>query len=86
MSILCADERATGQASPSLEPLSRYTAELKMVYPLASGIPMRTPSGKITVLAPAGKRWLRSRARSNRPRQHLRALPTRTRPSLFADD
>jgi hypothetical protein len=36
-------------------------------------------------LAP-NRRWSRSRARSICPRKHLRVLPTRTRPSLFASD
>jgi hypothetical protein len=36
--------------------------------------------------APAIKRWSRSRARCICPRKHLRVLPTRTRPSLFASD
>jgi hypothetical protein len=38
------------------------------------------------MLAPATKRWSRSRARSICPRKHLRVLPMRTRPSLFASD
>ncbi|MGB3631020.1 MAG: hypothetical protein WBA18_16045 [Terracidiphilus sp.] len=37
-------------------------------------------------LAPATKRWSRSRARCICPRRHLRVLPTRTRPSLFGGD
>jgi hypothetical protein len=37
-------------------------------------------------LAPAMKRWSRSRARVICPRRHLRVLPTRTRPSLFGGD
>jgi hypothetical protein len=36
--------------------------------------------------APAITRWSRLRARSICPRKHLRVLPTRTRPSLFAGD
>jgi hypothetical protein len=38
------------------------------------------------LLAPAARRWSRSRERSICPRRHLRVLPTRTRPSLFASD
>jgi hypothetical protein len=38
------------------------------------------------LLAPANKGWSRSRARCICPRRHLRVLPTRTRPSLFASD
>jgi len=53
---------------------------------IASGVPMRTPSGKKMLLAPASKRWLRLRARGIGPRQHLHPLPTRTRPNLFAGD
>jgi len=36
--------------------------------------------------APAGKRWNRVRARVLNPRKHLRVLPSRTRPSLYAGD
>jgi hypothetical protein len=32
------------------------------------------------------KRWNRAFARALAPRQHLRVLPTRTRPSLFGSD
>ena len=35
---------------------------------------------------PATKGWSRSRVRGICPRRHLRVLPTRTRPSLFASD
>jgi hypothetical protein len=35
---------------------------------------------------PAIKRWSRSRAQRMCPRKHLRVLPARTRPSLFAGD
>jgi hypothetical protein len=38
------------------------------------------------LFAPANKRWSRSRARIICPRKHLRVLPMRTRPSLFASD
>ena len=38
------------------------------------------------MLAPAGIRWSRWRARMICPRKHLRVLPMRTRPSLFASD
>ena len=52
----------------------------------ASGVPMQTRVGKQIMLAPANKRWSRSRARTICPRQPLRLLPTRTRPNLFASD
>jgi hypothetical protein len=39
-----------------------------------------------SLLAPARKRWSRSRAQRICPRKHLRVLPTRTRPSLFGGD
>jgi hypothetical protein len=32
------------------------------------------------------KRWNRAFARAIAPRQHLRVLPTNTRPSLFGSD
>ena len=38
------------------------------------------------LLAPANRRWSRWRERSICPRRHLRVLPIRTRPSLFASD
>jgi hypothetical protein len=38
------------------------------------------------LLAPATRRWSRSRERSICPRQYLRELPTLTRPSLFGGD
>jgi len=38
------------------------------------------------LLVPAIRRWSRARARIICPRKHLRVLPTRTRPSLFASD
>lgn len=47
---------------------------------------MKTGAAKYLWLMPATKRWSRSRARSICPRQHLRVLPIRTRPSLFASD
>jgi hypothetical protein len=43
-------------------------------------------SAKESLLAPAQKRWSRSRAQCIRPRKHLRVLPIRTRPSLFGGD
>jgi hypothetical protein len=36
--------------------------------------------------APTKKRWSRLRARVIGPRRHLRVLPSRTRPSLYAGD
>jgi hypothetical protein len=45
---------------------------------------MRATKGSL--LLPANRRWSRSRARIICPRRHLRALPVRTRPSLFAGD
>jgi hypothetical protein len=38
------------------------------------------------LIAPASRRWSRSRAHVICPRKHLRVLPTRTRPSLFGGD
>ncbi|MGA3344389.1 MAG: hypothetical protein ABSC76_05890 [Terracidiphilus sp.] len=38
------------------------------------------------LLAPANRRWSRSRERGICPRRHLRVLPMRTRPNLFAGD
>jgi hypothetical protein len=38
------------------------------------------------LFAPASRRWSQSRAHIICPRKHLRALPTRTRPSLFGGD
>jgi hypothetical protein len=56
-----------------------------MFYPRASGVFMHTRFAN-RQLAPANRRWSLSRARIICPRQHLRVLPTRTRPSLFASD
>jgi hypothetical protein len=47
---------------------------------------MQMRANECVTLAPAIKRWSRSRARSICPRQHLRVLPIRTRPSLFGGD
>jgi hypothetical protein len=38
------------------------------------------------LLAPAAKRWSRSRAHCICPRKHLRTLPALTRPRLFGGD
>lgn len=57
-----------------------------MVYPQTSGAPMHKYTSNAMLLAPAGRRWSGERVRSICPRRHLRALPTRTRPSLFASD
>jgi hypothetical protein len=38
------------------------------------------------IATPARKRWSRLRARVIGPRRHLRVLPSRTRPSLYAGD
>jgi len=38
------------------------------------------------LLVPANRRWSQLRERSIGPRRHLRVLPVRTRPSLFAGD
>ena len=56
-----------------------------MYYPRASGVFMHLRAAN-RLLAPANRRWSRSRERSIRPRRHLRVLPVRTRPSLFASD
>jgi len=47
---------------------------------------MHTRDAYERLLAPATKRWSRSRAQRMCPRKHLRVLPTRTRPSLFGGD
>jgi hypothetical protein len=47
---------------------------------------MRTRTSQDSTLAPATKRWSRTRALHICPRKHLRVLPTRTRPSLFGGD
>ncbi len=67
-------------------PLGIYTEDVNMVYPQTSGSPMHRHTSNAMLLAPAGRRWSRSRERSICPRRHLRVLPTRTRPSLFASD
>lgn len=46
---------------------------------------MYKQTSNAVLLAPT-QRWSRSRARMICPRKHLRVLPTRTRPSLFASD
>jgi hypothetical protein len=46
---------------------------------------MNKRTSNAVLLAPT-RRWSRLRARIICPRKHLRALPTRTRPSLFASD
>jgi hypothetical protein len=47
---------------------------------------MRTFHSHGRIATPAGKRWSRLRARVIGPRRHLRVLPSRTRPSLYAGD
>jgi hypothetical protein len=47
---------------------------------------MQPRAARRLLLLPAVKRWSRLRARCICPRQHLRVLPMRTRPSLFASD
>jgi len=54
-------------------------------YPHANG-PMFMNSLYRWNATPAGKRWSRLRARVIGPRRHLRALPSRTRPSLYSGD
>jgi hypothetical protein len=51
-----------------------------------SGALMHMRDDQELQLAPAAKRWSRSRARVICPRRHLRVLPIRTRPSLFGGD
>ncbi len=51
-----------------------------------SGAFMHTRAHQDSLLAPAKKRWSRSRAERICPRKHLRVLPTRTRPNLFSGD
>jgi hypothetical protein len=48
--------------------------------------PMYRQVASKSPIAPALKRWSRSRARGICPRRHLRVLPIRTRPSLFGGD
>jgi hypothetical protein len=55
-------------------------------YPHPSESPMRMPASKQMLALSGTRRWSRSRARSICPRKHLRVLPMRTRPSLFASD
>jgi hypothetical protein len=62
------------------------TARVEMFYSHAIGDSMRSRAARGLLLLPATRRWSRSRARSICPRQHLRVLPMRTRPSLFASD
>jgi len=57
-----------------------------MGYPQFNGSPMHMHASNAMSLAPASRRWSRSRDRSICPRRHLRVLPTRTRPSLFGGD
>lgn len=57
-----------------------------MFYARAIGDSMRMRAAKGLLLLPGTRRWSRGRARSICPRQHLRVLPMRTRPSLFASD
>ena len=47
---------------------------------------MKLAAHALELLIPATNGWSRSRARGLFPRRHLRVLPTRTRPSLFAGD
>jgi len=57
----------------------------RVVFCLQAGFPMQIRAANSPALAPS-RRWSGSRARSICPRRHLRVLPTRTRPSLFASD
>jgi hypothetical protein len=57
-----------------------------MFYSHAIGDSMQPRAARRLLLLPAVKRWSRLRARCICPRQHLRVLPMRTRPSLFASD
>jgi hypothetical protein len=57
-----------------------------MGYPQSNGTPMHRHTSNAMLLAPASRRWSRSRDRIICPRRHLRVLPMRTRPSLFASD
>jgi hypothetical protein len=45
---------------------------------------LQTPDSMLA--APISRRWSRARDRSICPRRHVRVLPARTRPSLFAGD
>ena len=56
-----------------------------MFYSNAIGDSMQSRAAR-ALLLPAERRWSRSRARIICPRRHLRVLPMRTRPSLFASD
>ncbi len=51
-----------------------------------SGAFMHTRAHQDSLLAPAKKRWSRSRAQRMFPRKHLHELPSRTRPSLLGGD
>jgi len=64
----------------------RGTANAPRAILKLSGIFMHTRAIQHSLLAPAKKRWSRSRAQRICPRKHLRVLPTRTRPSLFGGD
>ena len=49
-------------------------------------VSMQKPASNQMLALSGSRRWSRSRARSICPRKHLRVLPQRTRPSLFASD
>jgi hypothetical protein len=57
-----------------------------MFYSHAIEAFMQSLAARESLLLPAVRRWSRWRARSICPRRHLRVLPMRTRPSLFASD
>ncbi|MGC9159410.1 MAG: hypothetical protein ACP5FH_10500 [Terracidiphilus sp.] len=59
---------------------------MKMFYSHGNGVFMQNCHVKGSLLLPASRRWSRARVRILCPRRHLRVLPTRTRPSLFASD
>jgi hypothetical protein len=47
---------------------------------------MQLRAARGSLLLPGVRRWSQLRARCICPRRHLRVLPMRTRPSLFASD
>jgi hypothetical protein len=80
-------ESAGSNSSTSLRELIRNLyRRCKEGYPQFNGSPMHMRTSNAMSLAPASRRWSRSRERSICPRRHLRVLPTRTRPSLFGGD
>jgi hypothetical protein len=79
--------RASGYAcSDSAVGAARGNAAAPRAILELNGVLMYTRGPKDLLSVPAKKRWSRSRARCIGPRNYLRVLPTRTRPSLFGGD